>query len=138
MVLVILAVRGWGPFAAEGGSVPSSAAMPVSASIEATYGVRIESVAITAGGGMIQLRYQILDGDKAEALHGTDAAPAVISADGNVYADPGMAGHSHVGKTGASGASDTLLLADAGGAVHRGDVVTVRIGDLELHGVRVQ
>jgi hypothetical protein len=138
MVLVILAVRGWGPFAAGDGPASSSVAMPASAAIEATYGVRIESVAVTAGGGMIQLRYQILDGDKAEALHGTESAPAVVSSNGTVYADPGMAGHSHVGKTGTSGSSDTLLLADAGGAVHRGDVVTVRIGSLELHGVRVQ
>ncbi len=138
MVLVILAGRGWGPFAAEDGPAPPSVAMPVSASIESTYGVRLESVAVTAGGGMIQLRYQILDGDKAEALHGTDAAPAVVAANGTVYADPGMAGHSHVGATGNSGSSDTLLLADAGGAVHRGDVVTVRIGSLELRDVRVQ
>jgi hypothetical protein len=137
MVLLILAGRGWGPFAAEGGAVPTSVAMPASAAIEATYGVRVESVAVTAGGGMIQVRYQILNGDKAEALHGTDAAPAVISAEGTVYADPGMAGHSHVGKTGTSGSSDTLLLADAGGAVQRGDVVTVRIGELVLRGVHV-
>lgn len=135
MVLGILAVRGVGPFADNQGSAPKS--VPVSAEFENVYGIRISSVDITAAGGMIQIRYQVLDGDKAEALHSADTAPMIIGADGVQYSAPGMAGHTHVGKVSGSGSSDTLLLANSGGGVHPGDVVTVRIGDIELRRVPV-
>lgn len=139
LVLAILAARGgigW-LAAAEDRSAPVPAAAPSSAEIESTYGVRITSVVVTAGGGMIQLRYQILDQGLAEALH-AEAAPTVVAADGTVFGDPGIAGHAHLGRTSANGATDALLLADARGSVQPGDIVTVRIGDLELGGIRVQ
>jgi hypothetical protein len=135
MVLGILSARGVGPFADKPGPTPAS--VPVSAEFEDVYGIRVSSVDITAAGGMIQIRYQVLDGDKAEALHSAETAPMIVGADGQQYADPGMAGHAHVGKVSGSGASDSLLLANRGGGLHVGDVVTVRIGDVELHGVPV-
>ena len=112
--------------------------IPTSADIEATYGVRFIGVDVTAGGGMIQIRYQVLDTDKTSAIHDVDAAPYVIDAAGHKYADPGMMGHSHVGRDKAAGTTDFVLLANAGGGVQPGAFVTIKVGTLELRDVPVQ
>ena len=140
IILTILLVRGWRPDATNATSNQSQgiAGMPTSAEIEATYGIRFLGVDVTAGGGMIQIRYQVLDSDKVEAVHGTDLAPVVVDSHGVKYADPGMVGHSHVGKTQSAGATDYILLADARGGVQHGSVVTIKVGDLELRNVIVE
>jgi hypothetical protein len=139
MVLGILAVRHAGPFA-QGASAPATGAVPQSAAVESQFGIRLVGIDITASGGMIQLRYQVLDLDKAEALHpAANEAPVVVvvGSDGHEYLDPGIAGHTHVAGVAAAGSYDRILLANARGGVHAGDRVTVRFGDLELTGVPV-
>jgi hypothetical protein len=111
--------------------------MPTSAAIEAKYGIRFLGVDVTSGGGMIQLRYQVLDSDKTAAIHEADVAPFVIDSSGKKYADPGMVGHSHVAKTQSPGTSDYILLANARGGVKPGSIVTIKVGDLELRNVPV-
>jgi hypothetical protein len=137
----VLFIRGWRPNSDDGTAkaVPTGVApvMPTSAAIESTYGIRFTGVDVTAGGGMIQIRYQVLDSDKTEAIHGTELAPYVVDGHGNKYADPGMTGHSHVGKTQAAGTTDYILLADAMGGVSAGSLVTIKVGDLELRNVPV-
>jgi hypothetical protein len=139
IVLAVLIARGWSP---DGTNAPAKHAtgitsMPISAEIETTYGVRFTGVDVTAGGGMIQIRYQVLDSDKTEAIHGTDLAPFIVDSHGVKYADPGMVGHSHVGKTQAAGTTDFILLANAKGGVTAGSIVTITVGDLELANVPV-
>jgi hypothetical protein len=137
----VLLVRSWGGGTATSSASPATAGssavptMPVSAEIEATYGIRFTLVAVTAGGGMIELRYQVLDSDKTAAVH--DAAPLVIDANGARYADPGMVGHSHVSKAKVAGTTDYILLANASGGVQPGTRVTIRVGTLELRNVPV-
>lgn len=140
LALGILLARGWRPGSNDTAAKPEAASasgMPVSAAIEAKYGVRFLGVDVTSSGGMVQLRYQVLDGDKTEAIHAADAAPFVIDTNGKKYADPGMVGHSHVGKTPTPGRSDYILLANAGGGVKPGSTVTIKVGDLELRNVPV-
>lgn len=142
LFLGVLVVRGWRPGSDGGVAKQTSAAgaspvMPTSAAIESTYGIRFTLVDVTAGGGMIQLHYQVLDSNKTEAIHGTELAPYVIDSRGVKYADPGMVGHSHVGKTQAAGTTDYILLANAQGAVKPGSFVTLKVGDLELRNVPV-
>ena len=140
LVVGILFARGWPPNSNDTAAKPateSEAGMPTSAAIEAKYGIRFLGVDVTAGGGMIQLRYQVLDSDKTEAIHEVDVAPFVVDSSGKKYADPGMVGHSHVGKTQAPGTSDYILLANAGGGVKPGSIVTIKVGELELRNVPV-
>ena len=134
LVGTILVVRGWRPTSAHsnGGVV-----MPTSSQIEAKYGIRFTGVDVTASGGMIELRYQVLDTDKTSAIHQADAAPFVVDGAGKKYADPGMVGHSHVGKDKTPGTSDFILLANARGGVTPGSFVTIEVGDLELRHVPV-
>lgn len=111
--------------------------MPTSAAIEAKYGVRFTGVDVTSGGGMIQVRYQVLDSAKVETIHDNASAPYVVDSSGKKYADPGMVGHTHIGPVAASGRSDYVLLANAAGGVKAGSTVTIKIGDLELRNVPV-
>ena len=132
----ILVIRGWRP-GGESSGAATPGAVPSSAEIEATYGVRVVGVDVTAAGGMIQIRYQVLDPDKVDAIHDTSVSPIVVGGDGTLYDAPGMAGHSHLGRVGGAGSTNTILLANSRGGVHPGDQVTVRIGELELHHVPV-
>jgi hypothetical protein len=136
----VLVVRTWNADSKNKFAKPAAngqLAIPTSAAIEQTYGVRFTGVDVTSAGGMIQVRYQILDKAKTEAIHDDDSAPYVIDADGKKYADPGMVGHSHVDKNQVVGATDYILLANAAGGVRAGSVVTIKIGDLELRNVPV-
>ena len=136
----VLLIRGWRPSSDQTGRpAPATAvtAMPISAAIESTYGIRFTGVDVTAGGGMIQVRYQVIDSAKMEAIHGTELAPYVVDSHGTKYADPGMVGHSHVGKTKSPGMTDYILLSDAEGGVTPGSIVTIKVGDLELRNVPV-
>jgi hypothetical protein len=140
LVVGILFARGWRPDSKDVAAKPASTSatgMPTSAEIEARYGVRFLGVDVISGGGMIQLRYQVLDSDKSVAIHQVDVAPFVIDSSGQKYGDPGMVGHSHVGKTLAPGTSDYILIANASGGVRPGSLVTIKVGDLELRNVPV-
>ena len=136
----VLFVRGWRPESTDGTTTSGGArtTMPTSAAIESAYGIRFTLVNVTAGGGMIQIHYQVLDSDKVEAIHGTDLAPVVIDSHGVKYADPGMVGHSHVGKSQSAGATDYILLANSRSGVRHGSVVTLEVGNLDLRNVPVQ
>jgi hypothetical protein len=111
--------------------------MPTSAPIEAKYGVRFVGVDITSAGGMIQVRYQVLDSAKAGAIHSEEATPTIIDSSGTKYNLPGMPGHTHIGPVKKAGTTDFVLLANARGGVKAGSTVTLRMGDLELHDVPV-
>jgi hypothetical protein len=128
---------------ADGGSdgavqpVSGTVQMPTSPEIEATYGVRFTEVNVTAAGGMIQIRYQVLDSGKAGAIHDEEATPHILDARGTDFSLPGMPGHTHIGPVKAAGTTDFVLLANAGGEVKHGAVVTIKMGKLELHNVPV-
>ncbi len=83
--------------------------MPISQEIESTFGMRVLGVDITTGGAMIQIRYQVLDADKADAIHDETVAPHIIDASGKLYDQAGIPGHTH-GRSKAAGSTDVVLL----------------------------
>jgi hypothetical protein len=133
----VLVARGWRLEA--GASRPATVAaagMPTSVELEDTYGIRVVGVDLTGSDGMLQLRYQVLDADKAHAVHDEATAPVVI-VDGRTLAEPGIAGHGGHKVAVDAGAAGVVLLANTDHAVARGDVVTLRMGDLRLDGIQV-
>jgi hypothetical protein len=135
----VLLVRNWRADSDEVTVQPTGGAqvMPTSPEIEDKYGVRFLGVDITSAGGMIQVRYQVLDSAKTEAIHSQEATPTVIDSAGVKYDLPGMAGHTHIGPVKKAGSTDFVLLANARGGVKAGSTVTLKIGELELHNVPV-
>lgn len=144
LVVAVLVVRGWRPW---GSSMPSTASgsaaalgsvkMPVSPQIESEFGIRFTALGVTSDGGMLMLRYQVLDSDKVLSVHDQETAPFVLLSDGTKFDAPGMPGHSHLGKKKAPGTTDYILLANSGGTVKAGMVVTLVVGKYQLPGVRV-
>ncbi len=115
----------------------AGAATPASPAIEDAYGIRLDGVLLTAAGGMLEVRYTVVDDQKALALH--DDLPFVVLDDGTKLDQPGMAGHGGHQKTAAAiGRGEYNLLANAKGAARAGEVVSVHIGGLALDGVTVQ
>jgi hypothetical protein len=112
--------------------------LPLStAAFEEVTGVEIVQVAVSGGGGILDLRYRVLDPDKATLVHDPDNPPRLIhETTGQVASRPWMQ-HSR-GKELHAAVTYFELLYNPGGVVKRGDAVTVAIGEARLAHVVVQ
>jgi hypothetical protein len=100
-------------------------------------GVRVVRVAASGGGGLLDLRFQVVDPDRAAAVHDADTPPALVDErTGGVIAGLFM-GHSHHGRYKA-GVTYYLVFENPGSFVRRGDRVSVVLGPARLQHVRVQ
>jgi hypothetical protein len=98
-------------------------------------GVRIIHVAVTGDGGLVDLRYQVVDASKAQALH--DLPPLLIDeVTGGVVMRPWM-GHAHTTAF-KQGISYFVLFENSGDLLRPGGRVTVQLGDARLTHVLVQ
>ena len=110
--------------------------VPASPAIEATYGVRFSRIGVIADGGLVDVRFQVLDPDRAQPLLGHHGKVAMVLKDerGNVILDtramtPGES-------TLRPGETYFILFRNAANSVHRGDRVDVLIaGGLHLDGL---
>jgi len=102
----------------------------------ANTGLWIEHVSLVGGGGIIQIRYRILDVDKSQVIHDTVNVPRIVTADGFEISFQRHE-HSHERDT-RLGSTDNEQLVNIGSTVKRGDKITVIIGLDELPGVIVQ
>lgn len=121
-----------------GSEVDELAEMPRSPGIEQTYGILVRRVSVTAGGGIVEVRYQLLDADRADVLHQDDVEygeefPRIL--DGDVVLDTPTF-HHHGGEL-VTGRELSILYPNVGGEVRAGDVVTIEIGDEQLTDVPV-
>ena len=108
--------------------------MPVSPEIEERFGVRFSLLAVTADGGMIELRYRVIDEGKAANFgHYTETAPLLIAEDTGDVVDVTIMGlHNHRVEP---GRQYYVLYRNTGGVIESGRPVTIAIGDLELEHV---
>lgn len=99
------------------------------AQIEDLWGVRFMHVALVAEGGLLDIRYQVTDPDKAVYMFDeVENIPRIIASNGTELAmndDP----HSHDLEF---GFSYFFLLRNVDDSVKPGDQVTIAVGDLEL------
>jgi hypothetical protein len=108
--------------------------MPVSKEIEEKFGVRFTFLAITAEGGMVELRYRVIDEGKAANFgHYTETAPMLVSEDTGEVVDVTIMGlHNHRVEP---GRTYYVLYRNTGGALKSGRPVTIAIGNYELEHV---
>jgi hypothetical protein len=104
-------------------------------------GVRIVRIAAVGGGGIVDLRFQVLDPDKALAVHDQKSPLTLVDeASGNVLRSAFHGRHSggtaQVGLN--AGATYYLLFANSAGALQRGDLASVTVGSNRLEHVPVQ
>lgn len=106
--------------------------------MSAEHGVDINLVAVTAAGGLIQLRMQVTDPDKADlVMHGDDETRPIIvdEESGGVIRMPSAPHHRDELDL---GGQYFFLMANTGNAIHAGSLVSVVIEDTRLEHVRVE
>lgn len=103
---------------------------------EAT-GVRIIRAAITAGGGMIDLRYQVVNPDKSLIVHDRERPPTVIDETTGSSVSWSWMEHSHDRELHTAITYHELLM-NPRGVFKRGRRITIDIGGSRLEGLVVQ
>jgi hypothetical protein len=99
-------------------------------------GIRVTSVAVTGGGGLLDVRFQVLDPELAGALHDARTPPAVVQERTGLFIDQLLMGHAHSGPF-RQAESYYLLFLNSGRWVHRGDEVSLLLGGVQVHHVKV-
>lgn len=100
-------------------------------------GVRIVYVALTGGGGLIDLRFQVIDPSKAAAVHDDATPPAIVDQASGLVVNSLLMGHSHSG-TFTAGQTYYLVFENPGNLVQRGSMVSVLLGDAQVDDVVVK
>ena len=100
-------------------------------------GVRLVRVAVTGGGGLLDLRYQVVDPSKAAAVHEAQTPPAIIDERTGLVLSRLLMGHAHHGQLKAA-VSYYLIFENTGNWVRRGSEVTVLLGDAQVEHVVVK
>jgi hypothetical protein len=101
----------------------------------ARYGIHVDLLAVTAAGGLVELRYQVVDPDKAAPLvHDPDLSPALVVERTGATLKMQSPPHHH-GTDLQLGGSYFFLMANTRNAVHQGDRVTLVIGHARLEHV---
>jgi len=100
-------------------------------------GVRLIRVAVTGGGGLLDLRYQVVDPSKAVAVHEAETPPAIIDERTGLVLNRLLMGHAHTGQL-KPAVSYYLIFENTGNWVRRGSEVTVLLGDAQVEHVVVK
>jgi hypothetical protein len=111
------------------------AKMPASATIEQNWGIRFVELSVLADGGLIELRYQVVDPSKSGRIHVGDATSdtknlPVLVAEGTgakVQSRSVMFHFQHSGDV--SGRLYSIIYGNAGGALKPHTLVTIRMSD---------
>ena len=100
-------------------------------------GVRLVRGAVTGGGGLLDLRYQVVDPSKAVTVHEAETPPAIIDERTGLVLNRLLMGHAHHGVLKAA-VSYYLIFENTGNWVRRGSEVTVLLGDAQVEHVIVK
>ena len=104
----------------------------------ARYGIDITMIGVTAAGGLIDFRYQVVDPDKANAVvHDLRLFPKLVVEDTGVTLALRSLPHSHR-RVLELGGTYFFLLPNANNAIHARSLVTLVIGDARLEHVVAQ
>ena len=107
-----------------------------SAALEERWGIRVVRATVTADGGLIDLRYQVIDPTKALGmLDDLARMPRLIHEASGTEIALNSATHKHnltVGRT------YYILYGNVRGSVRSGDAISIAVGDVKLEHVIVQ
>lgn len=107
------------------------------AAFVASTGVRPVRVAVTGGGGLLDVRYQVVDADKAAAAHDPERPPALVAEESGARFDQPWMGHAHSGDFRTGGVYFSLLV-NPGGRLEAGSEVTLEMAGARFAGLRVE
>ena len=99
-------------------------------------GVTIRQVAVTGAGGLLDLRFKVLDPDKAHAIHDPRTPPAVVDERTGLVINHLLMNHSHSGEY-KPAVTYYLVFENTANWVRRGSKVTVLLGNAQVEHVVV-
>jgi hypothetical protein len=98
----------------------------------AQYGINVTLIGVTAAGGLIDFRYQVVDPVKADPIvHELDLLPKLIVEDSGTALTFSSLPHGHNDEL-ELGGSYFFLMGNTNNAIHPGSLVTVVIGEYRL------
>ena len=100
-------------------------------------GVRIATVAVTGAGGLIDLRYQVVDPDKASVVHDENYPPILVDEATGLVVNQPLMGHLHTGEF-AAGQTYYIIFENPGNIIQQGAKVSVLLGDAEVDHIIVK
>lgn len=128
--------------AGRGGAVePAAAPEPApwtalpEGALEAIHGIRVDQVAVTAGGGLVDLRFTVLDPVKARPLLGGHATSPRLVVEGSGIELQAPRHGAMRGIRLQKDATSFLLFPNTRNAVRRGTPVAVAFGDVKVEPV---
>ena len=121
-------------------AAPKVAAAPT---IEEALGVRLERLQLSAAGYMLDMRYRVLDPDKAKALFERRVRPVLIDdATGLRVTVPDTPKLGQLRSTGARNVkvdrTYSMLFANPGKSIERGTRLTLLVGEARVDGLLVE
>lgn len=119
------------------GTPPHLVPMPRSQAMELRYGIRFSQVAVTAEGGMLDVRYIVLDSETARSVgHAKSTFPIVVDdRTGRELSGLAMSMFPH---DPIAGYQYVELYRNDSGTVSTGDTVSIRVGTTWLRGITVR
>lgn len=107
------------------------------AAVHAAWGIRMTHVAVTGNGGLVDVRFQVIDPDKALGIHDPEGLPILVDeASGYALMQPGVHADHEVREYRAGG-TYYLLYQNNYGLLKPGNRVTILMGELKLEHVIV-
>ena len=100
-------------------------------------GVKITQVAVTGDGGLVDLRFTVVDANKAATLHDPANPPAVVDQRTGLVVKDLLMSHAHTSPFKA-GVTYYLVFNNPGNWVHSGDKVAVLLGNARVENVTVR
>lgn len=99
-------------------------------------GVKITQVAVTGDGGLVDLRFEVVDPWRASAVHDPATPPAVVDEESALVVHELFMNHSHSGPY-MPGVTYYLVFNNPGNWIHHGSKVSVMLGNAQVEHVRV-
>lgn len=134
-IALLVALVGYQIWRANGAGALASTpgGMPISAEMENKFGVRFTDLRLAGRGGLVDLRYRVVDADKAKNFgHYTETSPLLIAEDGGKVEVTIMGLHNHRVE---AGRIYYVLYRNTENVIKPGSLVTIRVGDLQLTNV---
>jgi hypothetical protein len=143
VLLALVALVAWqrGP-----GATPVAAADPLPRSLQRPVvnadglaqraGVQIVRVTLSGGGGLVDLRFRVVDADRAAVLHAAKTPTAIVDETSGAVVSELLMSHSHSGPFKA-GHTYYLIYNNPGNLVRHGSRVTVLLGNAQVEHVVV-
>lgn len=101
-------------------------------------GLEVVQVAVSGGGGILDLRYRVLDEKKAASHARHQSLPAIIDAQTGTELTKQWMGHAHPPDSFNDDRNYWMLFLNPNELVKQGERVAVRLGHARLTGVRVR